>query len=464
MKTLRERMEAWQDAQGENRRTQALHFVKLDYLYSLIVNEGETSVSVFSSLQATSTQTKLLEIGIDMDRFWVEQAKNEISPERDWIPEVETRFEVIERFRPYYEKIGGAILTEFFLGGLNVHHLFRPQRKTAPNLPSYTTVKKLLQFCVDDVKEGGARKQWTGNFVVYRQIAKEMFGDDENPFRDFAQEEQFLDWIKTSIPYEKIDYMAKQLNHATGTSEFAPHLFVQWHKKGNRPGRKKFALLLQGFKTAFPQWLPGADGELQKVSDFTPRPPAVHKEEPKQTQLLIVAETFLDRLKTVLEPSEQEQALIRQRRQTLQQIQEVDERLLAIRKEQVKRLEQWITEHPERTQTVTDEEALVAGREAIGKNVNGLSFILTEDSFKEIRVFTLKEIDDTLALIKELARRFSLINSMKPADKRSVIKLIERAFREVIIQVRQLNCDERLPAFQDMELAALMWGDEKLSS
>lgn len=414
--TIREQLEAWRDAQPVNRRDQALDKVGLSELYRFILVEGERSPKCQHSLTSPRIQAKLTAIGIDVETTWVAMAKHTVDSTKDWFPEARTRQDVVELFRPFCQRAGGETqLSRMFLGGKDIQSIF----KRGEHLPSMELLVPMLRFLVDDILEDGARKRWDRSALFFIEGQWNIFGRGKMPLPQLIGEEEFNAWFCSRVPHEGVDHIAKELNRALGTDAFSPPLLISW-RKGQIPSREKYEELLRAVQKAFPQWLmQGAPTKDAQAIPVTEEAMADVPVEASADSLPQILNDFAQDLRKFADKLEG--ALVKLAPASEPPLQAVPPR----------------AEDP-------------------GEVVDGFRFVLTERTFSRPAIFTLAEVENTIALLGELASRLALINSMAPRDKRSVLARLRHAFDELFIQIRHMDAeDPDLPAmFLEMRLVA----------
>lgn len=444
--TIRQQLEAWLETQPPANRQSALENARLDRLYEIILEEdGELSPRAVHSLTSPRIQRKLLAVGIDVDATWVATAKYVVDPRKDWFPQVKSRNDVIELFRPYFVRAGGAAaLSRMFFGGRAIESLFR---RSQERLPGMDLLVALLQFCVDDEREGGQRKQWDTARLFFMEGQWNVFGRGKVPIPELTGQEEFNAWFCDHVLHEQVDHVANKLNRALGTEAFSAPLLIAW-RNGSTPSREKYEALLRGIQHAFPDWLNLPQSSIERQpgdqSDKPPREPTPAAPKAPRTP---VPQASVPQASTPQAPAQPTLASI------LSQAAEALARL---------------AKQAESLAPAPSDVAGAAPSTATdpGEVVNGFRFVLTEASFRRPEVFSLDEVEDTEQLLKELSRRQALINSLEPTAKRSVMRRLRHAFNEYFIQVRHLDVDEEdLPAmFREMQLVASQLSGHRLES
>lgn len=437
--TIRQQLDAWRDQQPN--RANALKAAGLDELYRLILTEkGELALKIQRSLSSPRTQKKLLAIGIDVETTWVAMAKNIVDSTKDWFPEAWTRGDFVELFRPFYQRAGGETqLSRMFFGGKQIESIF----KRDEHLPSMELLVPMLRFLVDDILEDGARKRWNSSTLFFIEGQWNIFGRGKMPLPQLTGEEEFNAWFCSRVPHEGVDHIAKELNRALGTDAFSPPLLISW-RKGQIPSREKYEELLRAVQKAFPQWLiQGAPTEDAQAMPVTAGAVAdVPVEAPADSLPQILRE-----IAQALLPSEEET-----------QAQEAINRACAHRAGRLHALADELERRSLKPAPAASERPLQAPpmAEEPGEMVDGFRFVLTERTFSRPDIFTLAEVEDTEALLVELARRLALINSMAPHDKRPVLARLRHAFDQLFLQIRHMDAENPdLPAmFLEMRFVA----------
>ena len=432
-RTVREQLEAWRDSQPEENRESALRLAGLRDLYATILSDGELSKAVQYSIQSPRIRKKLEAVGIDMDTTWVDMAKKAVDPTRDWFPDVTTRQNVVTLFRPYFEAIGGGDqLGRLFFDGKDIDSIF----VKAPNksLPGFVSIVAIMKFCIEDVRAGGERLKWTSAQLTFMEAQWNVFGRGNLPLPELVDEATFNDWFCRCVPHERVDHIAKSLNDALGSEEFKSALLIRW-RKGNLPSREKLEALLRGIKIAFPEWL-SFQGLSQETTESPVEPPVVtRREEPPATPT----------------PAPEPPSVSAVLAQILGALQPLIPELAAAEQALLAKVEA-----ARRTPAHTEPAPARKATQDPGEVVNGLRFVLTASSFKREEVFNLDEVEETENLISELTRRLAQMNSMKPGDKRAVLRRLKHAFDELFVQVRHMDAQrEDLPAlFLEMRITA----------
>jgi hypothetical protein len=423
--SIRQQLENWRDNQPSGKQRKALEGAGLSDLYKtiLVEEEGESSLKVQRSLVSPKIQSKLRVIGINVDETWVAMAKYTVDPDKDWFPDVKTRMDVIELFRPYYDRVGGeAQISRMYFDGKHIESIFRRGER----MPGMDTLINILRFCVDDQREGGRRKTWDSTTLFFLEGQWNIFGRGNMPIPQLTGEEEFNDWFCQRVSHEQVDYTANKLNQALGTNDFSPLLLISW-RDGKIPSREKYESLLRGINTAFPDWLalPNNGRAQAKGTGQMQSPKEPPAGEPARISPPTDASVSLPTLASIL--------------------QEAADAL----RDLAKRAETIVV--PEVSITQTPIPAIEPG-----ETIDGFRFVLTQETFQRPTIFTLEEVEDSEILIGELARRLALINSMSPTAKRSVLVRLRKAFDELFIQVRHMDAtQDDLPAmFREMRLIA----------
>lgn len=525
-RTVKEQLEAWRDAKPEAERSSALRIAGLDKLYARLCEKGELDDNVQRGLSSPRIHEKLTVVGIDVERTWVDMAKKAVDPTHDWLPEAKTRHDIVELLRPYYLKLTGAALAKYFFDGTRVESFFREQNI---RYPGWRPLVKLVRFLTDDRRHGTKMLEWGEHPMTYRGALQDVFGEDTELLPDVTGDEAFYIWFVDLFPRERVDFVARKLNEALGQKAFSAHLLINWHENKAYPSQAKFEVFLRAARIAFPQWLDLSEEEEQEtpergdapvdssaITEGSPDAPPesvepTPEELPKNGTGLMAIELvevppdgpttsergfaeILHEVSVRLTPGPDEntaRARVAQAQSELHAAQDELHGWTLARAERLRALGQELDAAEQRLQeraqelaqrqhalsqaesTLSEEDRLVSGRESVGERVAGVRFVLTADSFQPVGTFTLREVDDTNALlestashVQELARRLALINSMDAATREAVLKRLRPAYTALAVQARTLevSVDELPTVFEDQALAAEAWGDRNLGT
>ena len=455
-------LNSWLDQFPQDQRRDQLASCDLGNLHTMMEDKGEEDNSVQISLSSPGTQARLLKIAINVDQTWVEMAKWTVDPERDWLPELKTRAQVVEAFRPFMRRVGGPSQIErMFFGGIQIRGYFG---HGDPRLPRIGPLTDMIRFLVDNCREGGVRERWTARTLHYLEAIWEVFGRDQNPLPELTGDEEFNAWFESHVPHARVDFVADKLNKVVGAQEFSAPLLINW-RRGSVPSGSKLELLLKGVKNAFPEWI----GETPVRVDAVREEPPVKESttsQPSSTHTQGAGQMLVE-LARILRPSPEEQDARKKHNEALAVARRLEEQLAAKLEKRVKALLalagqlEGVVMPSLPPETPPNEDALVSGAQPVGETLNGLRFLLTAETFQPVTGgFTADEVQDTERLLLELARRLALMNSMKDHKKKRHLHQMANAFNTLGAHLRSMVLEEGdLPAmFKDMELVAKLQG------